>query len=562
MRRKVARGRCCRLARTAGHGTEFRDVRRLQLSGRSFWHLIRSLMPTALIDSSEQTGRSWFKSKLLRFTLAVVVVLAIVCGAIFAFKWPFTRGRMIQRLQSASHAQVDIRNFRSTYFPPGCVADDVVFRKETSRGDRNTAPLLKIARLTITSSYSGLVAHQKRISKIIADGVHIVIPAGGTQFSSGGSADRESLLIDEFEARDGILEFASRKPGGKALSLAIHQASFRNISSHRTIPFALSMRLPMPAAELAARGWIGPWQDQEGTVRSTPVSGSCDLEHGNLSVFESLGGTIESHVTFSGTLARVAIAGTTNSPDFEVKASRHRLPLNTQFRGTVDLANGDVLLPSLSAKLGNTHLTAQARVTGHPKKTVELRVDKGEGEVQDLILLFSKAPRSPINGPIEFQTFIVLPPEQRPFKQRVQLAGDFRIDPARFTSANTQGHVDQLSERARGEKDKDGASYQEVLSNLRGHVTVRDGVSRFSTISFSVPGATARMHGAYNLVNDRVNFQGKMRMQATVSQATTGVKSFFLKILDPFFKKKKSGAELPVSMTGTYGHTHFAAGLK
>jgi hypothetical protein len=30
-----------------------------------------------------------------------------------------------------------------------------------------------------------------------------------------------------------------------------------------------------------------------------------------------------------------------------------------------------------------------------------------------------------------------------------------------------------------------------------------------------------------------------MRMLVTVSQATTGAKSIFLKILDPFYKKKK-----------------------
>ncbi|HEU5412128.1 MAG TPA: hypothetical protein VFW31_00160, partial [Candidatus Angelobacter sp.] len=81
-------------------------------------------------------------------------------------------------------------------------------------------------------------------------------------------------------------------------------------------------------------------------------------------------------------------------------------------------------------------------------------------------------------------------------------------------------------------------------------------------VSFFVPGASAMMHGTYNLMNKRVDFQGKMRMEATVSKATTGAKSFFLKLLDPFFKKKNAGAEVPVSMQGTYGHTHFSAGLK
>jgi hypothetical protein len=53
-------------------------------------------------------------------------------------------------------------------------------------------------------------------------------------------------------------------------------------------------------------------------------------------------------------------------------------------------------------------------------------------------------------------------------------------------------------------------------------------------------------------------------MLATVSEATKGAKSIFLKILDPFYKKKEkgAGAEVPIKMTGTYGHTHFSVGLK
>jgi hypothetical protein len=227
----------------------------------------------------------------------------------------------------------------------------------------------------------------------------------------------------------------------------------------------------------------------------------------------------------------------------------------------VDLNSGDVVLPSLQAWLGDTHLNAAAEITGFPKR-VKLDVKQGEGQVQDLILLFSNAPRSAITGPIRFQTSIVLPPEKRPFKQRVRLTGNFEIGPARFTSPATRFHVDQLSERARGEKDKDGAQNQEVMSHLQGRVSLEDGVSHFSNVAFFVPGATAIMHGTYNLLNKRVNFQGTMRMKASVSKATTGAKSFFLKLLDPFFKKKNAGAEVPVSMQGTYGHTHFSARLK
>ncbi|MCU1221563.1 MAG: hypothetical protein JWN42_2760, partial [Candidatus Angelobacter sp.] len=259
------------------------------------------------------------------------------------------------------------------------------------------------------------------------------------------------------------------------------------------------------------------------------------------------------------------------SPNYEVKESGHQLHLSTQFRGVLDMQTGTLILPSLQARLGNTNLVANASVSGS-SKTVALNVTHGQGEIQDLILLFSHAKASPILGPVIFQTRVVLPPEHRPFKERVQLIGNFDIAKARFTSTNTQGSVDQLSERAEGKKDKgkdydqddDAKGFERVLTDLKGQVVLKNGVAVFSPVSFAVPGAQADMKGTYSLLDKHVNLQGKMRMLATVSQASTGAKSFFLKVLDPFYKKKKkgAGAEVPITMTGTYGHTHFTAGLK
>ena len=97
------------------------------------------------------------------------------------------------------------------------------------------------------------------------------------------------------------------------------------------------------------------------------------------------------------------------------------------------MENGDLVLPVLEARLGNTNLIAHGSVSGKPK-TVTLDVTHGQGEIQDLILLFSDAKASPVLGPIVFQTQIVLPSEHRPFKERVRLTGNFSISRARFTS--------------------------------------------------------------------------------------------------------------------------------
>lgn len=90
---------------------------------------------------------------------------------------------------------------------------------------------------------------------------------------------------------------------------------------------------------------------------------------------------------------------------------------------------------------------------------------------------------------------------------------------------------------------------------------VRDGVARFADVSFYIPSASAYMDGTYNLLNERVDIRGTLKTEAKLSQTTTGIKSVLLKPFDPFFKKKRSGATIPVEMTGTYNHPHFGIDL-
>jgi hypothetical protein len=485
---------------------------------------------------------------------------------------------MTKRLERASSAQVEMRGFHSTYFPfPGCVADDVVFRQKTSApGEKQSDPIITIRKLTIESTFSGLLSKPGRIRRIIADGLRIHVPHGGanlhSEASSGSnkanSSSSDKTIIEELRADDAVLELAK---DGENLVFQIHHAQFHNIGNGKPVPFEVSLHLPTPPGEVESSGTIGPWKDENGSVRSTAISGKYVLNRADLGVFKALGGVVSSHGEFSGSLEKLNLTGMAETPDFEVKESGHKFHLKAQFRGFLDMKNGDLVLPVLDARLGNTNLIAHGSVAGTPK-LVTLDVTHGQGEIQDLILLFSSAKTSPVLGPVAFQTQITLPQERRPFKERVHLTGKFSIDRTRFTSSNTQKDVDQLSERAEGKKDKekdhdgddDQAGFERVMTDLKGEVVLKDGVATFSPVSFAVPGANADMKGTYSLLTKRVNLRGKMRMLATVSQATTGAKSIFLKILDPFYKKKKkgAGAEVPIKMTGTYGHTHFSVRLK
>ena len=508
-----------------------------------------------------------------RWILLAVSICAVIFLVIMAAKWPFTREAMTNRLERASSAQVEMRGFHSMYFPfPGCVAEDVVFREKSSApGQKASAPIITIRKLTIESTFSGLLSKPGRIRKIIADGLRIHIPHEGADLHGEANSSNDQTIIEELRADNALLELATDQKGENKLVFQIHHALFRDIGSRNTVPFQVSLHLPIPPGEVESSGSIGPWKDEKGTVRSTAISGKYVLTRADLGVFKALGGIVFSRGEFSGNLEKLNVTGATDTPDFEVKESGHPFHLSTQFRGLLDMKNGDLVLPSIKARLGNTSLVAHGSVSGKPK-TVTLDVTHGQGEIEDLILLFSDARTSPIAGPVVFQTKAVLPPEHRPFKERVRLTGNFSIARARFTSAKTQKDVDQLSERAEGKKDKekdydeddDENGFERVMTDLKGNVILADGLARFSPVSFAVPGAEADMKGTYTLLSKRVDLRGEMRMRATVSQASTGAKSIFLKVLDPFYKKKKkgAGAEVPIRMTGTYGHTHFSVGLK
>lgn len=63
--------------------------------------------------------------------------------------------------------------------------------------------------------------------------------------------------------------------------------------------------------------------------------------------------------------------------------------------------------------------------------------------------------------------------------------------------------------------------------------------------------------GTYQMTTGEMDFHGKLQMDAKLSQTTTGVKSFFLKAVDPFFKGKNGGTDIPIKITGTKDHPVF-----
>jgi hypothetical protein len=132
---------------------------------------------------------------------------------------------------------------------------------------------------------------------------------------------------------------------------------------------------------------------------------------------------------------------------------------------------------------------------------------------------------------------------------RLQLSGEFDVDAARFSRGGVQEKLASMSERARGlTPDQHAAN---VVSDLRARFRLDRGVLSLQDASFGIPGATVQIGGSYGMHTEALAFDGMLRMQATLSEAAGGgLKSFFLKAVDPLFRKPGAGTVLPIRIRG------------
>ena len=91
---------------------------------------------------------------------------------------------------------------------------------------------------------------------------------------------------------------------------------------------------------------------------------------------------------------------------------------------------------------------------------------------------------------------------------------------------------------------------------------MRDGVVSLSDLTFRMAGASVFLEGDYSIGSKELDFRGTLRMDAKVSETVTGAKAFFLKIIDPFFKKKGGqGSQIPIKIGGTVDDPRFGLAL-
>lgn len=503
-----------------------------------------------------QTPRPWWAPG--RWWLIIGAPLVIIAGIVIialACKWPYTQQALTKTLQDRFARTVQIRSFRKTFFPPGCVAEGVSFEH---RQKKYLAPLITVDMLILRGSYNGLLRIHPRLDEIEVKGLHVLIPPPGPSGEPSKvmplttSTTGSTITIGEIKTDGALLEFMPRHPGQDSFKVKVQHLTLDNVAEKGIISYHAALLNPEPPGEIHSVGKVGPWDEND--PGNTPVEGSYTYEHVDLAVFKGISGTLSSQGKFNGTIGQIGTKGEIDVPDFRVSGSSHTLHLNSTFQAVVNGTNGDTELQNVDSHFEQTTVTSSGSVAGEPGvhgKMVRLEMAVKTGRIEDLLFLFTEEKRPSLTGSINLHAKIQVPPGPPGFLRKLDLAGSCGIGGGSFTNPSVQHPVDALTESADGENKKQQAADPEtVLSQLSGTVSVKNGVATLSNVSFTARGTRAQIQGTYSLLDRNVDLHGILYTNGKLDDTTSGFKSVVLKAIGPLLKQK-SVTVVPFTITGT-----------
>jgi hypothetical protein len=500
---------------------------------------------------------------LYRRTLAiagVAVVLLLVLFSLPIAVEPRIKQRLVNALGERFDSEVQVETLRVSLLPtPRFSGRGLVLRRK-HRTD--VPPLVMIASFSGEAGVVGLLRDPVRISNIRLEGLEINVPPGGLRLKDDEPEDLSKsdqphqpsnsftspLIVRNLQSERAVVRIFRKEPGKAPRVWNIAQLDMKDVGADDPWPFRANLTNPTPPGRIRTEGTFGPWHVEEPS--QTPLAASYRFENADLGVFDGIAGILNSSGAFKGVLERIEVDGTTSMRAFALADVGNGMPLETRFHSIVDGTNGNTLLQPVDATLGTTKIHAVGGVVepeGEEGRTVELDVVIDGGRLEDILHLAVKGPRPPMTGVMKLRTKFLLPPGDRDAVQKLRLDGNFSVDRAAFTKAQVQDKVEAFSTKARGVKDD---TPDPVVSNFRGTFTMRDGTIHFSNVTYEMPGARVSVSGRFVMKSEALDFRGIVRLDAKLSQLTTGVKTFFLRVVDGLFRHDDITV-VPITIEGT-----------
>jgi AsmA-like protein len=432
-------------------------------------------------------------------------------------------------------------------------------------------PLIAVKKFKMTTSVWGLLSRSRRIHYLELDGFQVNIPPReervGMNVGKNFSRKFRTVWFDEIVSENAIIRVLTKNPAKEPLEFNIERLRLKTAGPDDALEFHATLTNPRPAGEIVSSGLFGPWNPE--TPSLTPVSGNYDFEKADLSVFKGIAGILNSRGNYQGVLEKIQVDGTTDTPDFRLTRAGHAVDLSTSFHATVDGTDGDTYLQPVETHFGKSTLIAEGSVQGakgQKGKTINLELSADRARIEALLSLAMRESPS-MFGPVRLKAKFILTPGPQEIPDRLNLDGTFQLGSLHFSSGALQQKVDNLSKRSQGKPNEvvspeEATGTDDVKSEMKGNFRLGKGILSLSELEFEVPGANVQLGGTYTLGPEILDMHGTVKMQAKLSQTTTGFKSFLLKFADPIFSKRGSGAVVPIEITGSVQHPHYGLDLR
>jgi hypothetical protein len=503
----------------------------------------------------------------LIIAVAIVGFLAIALASIVPFHSEAARVRIIAALEEHLQSDVELADLHWRVLPQlRAEGTKLVIRH---KGRTDVPPLITVNAFSIEGNVLGLL--RRHVSSVTLEGLDIQIPPRQRTTSSPDEAQDDARAaparkaeprgdhdenparawtIDTLITTNGRLAIVPRDRAREPKTWAIHRLQMHTVGFTRTMPFAAAVTNAIPEGDVELTGRFGPWA--AGDPAETPIEGDYIFTNADLSVFKGIAGTLSANGTMSGSIDRIETHGQTDTPNFTIRPAGHPVPLHAKYHAVVDGTNGNTFLERVDVSFLKTALVAKGAIVktpGRPGRTLTIDVEMTEGRLEDVLRLVMKTPQPPMSGALSLKSGLKLPPGKDEVLQRMELDGEFRVGGTRFTNADVQAKINDLSLRGRGRTGDEAP--RTVGSNFTGRFTMTGGTLTIPSVAFDVPGAIVTLAGAYELERETIDFSGTLSMDAKVSETVTGVKSVLLKAVDPLFTKDGGGSAVPIVIGGT-----------
>jgi hypothetical protein len=453
----------------------------------------------------------------------------------------------------------------------------ILYLAGPARPDANPVappPMLQVASFEFQTDFKELFKPTLRLVTVYVKGMQIDIPPH-PRFGPGRAEDprlrgqpKLGVTVDSIVIADSRVVLETGTPGKLPLVFNIANLTLKDVGLKKPFQYDATLTNPKPAGEVHSTGQFGPWQKDN--PRDTPIDGDYSFQHADLSSINGLGGMLSSTGHFTGELGAIAVAGSTDTPDFRLDLSDHPVALHTDFRARVNGLTGDTTLDEVEARVLHSILHASGSVTrvGTPATGItghdtELTVTMDKGRIEDMLVLAVKTSPPVLRGAFTERVTLSVPPGKESVSKKVRLTGSFTVSRATFSNPNFQQTVDKLSMRAQGKPQQANPQQAEAVTcGLTGSLLQHDAVVDISDLKMTLPGATGELAGRYSLDGQTFNFHGTIQTQATASQMTTGWKSRLLKPFDSLLKRNGAGLEIPITVSGTKSSPKFGIDTK